>query len=69
MKKHTRTLRLGKETLQRLSDAQMQTPALAGGIAQGGVSPISQAGDSCLQSCYFNTCYAGCVWQAQAGLA
>jgi hypothetical protein len=62
MKKTVRTLHLGKETLQRLSSV---TGGAVGVITP---SPISQEGDSCVQSCYFNTCYDTCQWQAVKGL-
>jgi hypothetical protein len=66
MKKRVRSLCLGKETLHRLSENGLRAAAAA---VAGGAAPISEAGDSCLQSCYFNTCYDTCQWQGVNGLA
>lgn len=57
-----RTLRLGRETLLYL--AQSRLPHAAAAARAGLVATISQEGVSCLQSCYLNTCYDGCIWEA-----
>ncbi len=68
MRKRVRSLCLGKETLHRLSDNGLRAAAAA--VAAGGVvAPISQEGNSCLQSCYFNTCYDTCQWETANGFA
>ena len=64
MRKRVRSLCLGKETLHRLSENGMRAAAAAVAVA-----PISQEGNSCLQSCYFNTCYDTCQWETANGLA
>ncbi len=64
MKKTVSPLRLGKETLLHLSDLR----ATAAGVAPVQAT-LSQAGDSCLQSCYFNTCGDTCQWEPAAGFA
>jgi hypothetical protein len=65
MKKQVRHLALGKETLCHLAAARGLGQA-AGGAAAG-VAPLSQEGTSCVQSCYFNTCYDTCQWEAAVG--
>lgn len=56
-----RSIQLTKETLRDLDPARLRTPRGAG--AAGVAAQISQEGDSCLQSCYINTCYETCQWQ------
>jgi hypothetical protein len=63
MKKTVRPLRIGRETLLHLGQGRV-----AVGGAAVGVATLSQEGASCLQSCYFNTCYDTCQWEAN-GLA
>jgi hypothetical protein len=71
MKKQVRRLTLGKETLRHLAAPRRGTPAAlalaAGGAAAAVVAPLSQEGTSCIQSCYFNTCYDTCQWEAGRG--
>jgi hypothetical protein len=66
MKKKVSPLKLGRETLLALSSPMLGVPRGAGAA---GVEPISQEGASCLQSCYFNTCYDTCDWGSAAGFA
>jgi len=63
MKTRPRAIRLNKETLRDLDARELRLPRGAGAVA---VAPISQAGDSCLQSCFINTCYDTCQWEATA---
>lgn len=70
MKKQVRHLTLGKETLCHLAAprAGERGPlGQAAGGAAAGVAPLSQEGTSCVQSCYFNTCYDTCQWEAAVG--
>jgi hypothetical protein len=67
MRKRVRALCLGKETLHRLSDCGLRAAAAAVAV-RGVAETISQAGDSCLQSCFFNTCYDTCQWEEVNGL-
>jgi hypothetical protein len=66
MKKKVSPLKLGRETLLALNAPALAVPRGAGAV---GIEPISQEGESCLQSCYFNTCYDTCDWTNAAGLA
>jgi hypothetical protein len=63
MKTRPRAIRLHKETLRDLDARQLLLPRGAGAAAP---APISQAGDSCLQSCFINTCYDTCQWELTA---
>jgi hypothetical protein len=71
MKKQPRHLTLGRETLRHLATPHTgQRGPLghaAAGAAAAGVAPLSQEGTSCVQSCYFNTCYDTCQWEAAVG--
>lgn len=67
MKKAVHPLRLSRETLLHLNQGRLHHAAAAAARAVGGAQ-MSQEGDSCLQSCYLNTCYDGCIWPTQAGL-
>ncbi len=64
MKKRVHPFSLGKETLRHLA-----APALdrAGGGGAVAIAPLSQEGTSCIQSCFINTCYDTCQWQAAFG--
>lgn len=66
MKKKVSRLQLGRETLLALSSPALRMPRGAGAA---GIAPISEEGESCLQSCYFNTCYDTCDWGNAAGFA
>lgn len=68
MRKNVRVLRLNRETLRNL-DAEPLRGAAGGGMVAEPVDPYSQAGASCVQSCFFNTCYATCPWPGQVAVA
>lgn len=63
MKTKPRAIRLSKETLRNLEARDLLLPKAAGAAAP---ATMSQAGDSCLQSCYINTCYDTCPWDGFA---
>jgi hypothetical protein len=55
MRKRVRALQLNRETLRNLSAAPL-------GAVHGGSDPNSQEGTSCIQSCFYVTCYDTCPW-------
>jgi hypothetical protein len=59
MRKRVRALHLNRETLRNLTAAPLRA-ARGGGIDP--IDPNSQEGTSCIQSCFFNTCYETCPW-------
>lgn len=62
MQRRARSIKLSKETLRNLDPEQLRA-RLALGIL--GAAGMSQEGQSCLQSCYDNTCYDTCDWTVQ----
>ncbi|MDP9120645.1 MAG: hypothetical protein M3O15_04640 [Acidobacteriota bacterium] len=60
MKRKLRSILLSKETLRVLDVQTLHAPV--GGANAVAACAMSQAGDSCVQSCYINTCGGGCDW-------
>jgi hypothetical protein len=69
VKKNVRPLRLGRETVLHLTAGPLRYAAAAAPGRAVVVQTVSQdGGASCVQSCYFNTCYDTCAWEPVAGL-
>ncbi len=64
MHRRARSIQLSKETLRNLDPEQLRAHVAAGGNV---AVRISQEGDSCLQSCFINTCYDTCDWTGKGG--